>query len=175
MGKHIKPPTLVPDGVVARILALYKPEYRNVSNVHISEHKLYCNIHASAYPYTTTQLFDYITAPSATFYACQLGYVLIGALAIYHDQNTLFPTHIDIESILRLRDNALIRVSNVDTHFQKEVRLDCAIHSSMELISTRRLGVNTHCSFDFQIGDGITGHLKAVIMENDGADKQPEK
>jgi hypothetical protein len=145
------------------ILSIYKPEHRYVADASLVERRLDCSLRASRYPYTQQEIFNYLTAPTVTILACQLMYVLVGALVI--DKSPIAQSIASWEEYVNLRDRALLRIGNIKFHFKSEVVNREPIAASVAVRAAHALASAVHCRFVFSIGDGINGDAHGLIMK----------
>jgi hypothetical protein len=147
---------------IDEILNLYLPQHRYVCNAVLYGTELVCMLKPTIYPYTQGQIFRYVTAPMATLYACQLAYVLVGGMVIAnHPATSCIRTY---QSFLRLRDETLLRFARLETRFRVEVRNEWPIPAKISVESSKRFATHSHYTVEFQIGEGVTGGIHAVIV-----------
>jgi hypothetical protein len=145
-----------------QILEIYLPEHRYICSANLCDTSLTCSIKPTSYPYTQEQVFNYITAPTATLFACQLAYVLIGGMVIISHPLT---TAIKSLNIFRnVRDSALLRFAKIDLRFRSEVENKWPIHALINIDKAKRYHNSVHCSMDFCIGNGISGNIHGVLI-----------
>ena len=147
---------------ISRILDIYRPEYRYVTDAGISGFRLSCKLRQVHYPYTVNEVFKYVTAPTATFLACQLAYVLVGGLILVG--NEVASSILSWQEFIQFRDAAILRFTRCDTLFRGEVANAQNIPASISICRHRRAPFGRYCSMSFSIGGGITGKIHGAIV-----------
>lgn len=152
------------DSDVERILEIYRPEHRYVTQATLDGLKLRCVLKRTVYPYTTHDIFPYITAPTATVYSCQLAYVLVGGLALKSPAIATSLGGGNWSEFLVQRDRAWLRFTSFSTHFRSEVVNADELSAAVGIVRIRNFRSNLHCVMEFEIGHGISGAIRGVIV-----------
>jgi len=150
------------DSMVRTILDLYQPEYRFVSKAVLADLSLRCEVLPARYPYTQTQVFEYVTAPAATLIVCQLAYVLVGGLIA--TENPVVRPCISWDQFVQLRDAALLRFTRYEARFHAEVPNRVPIPCMIAMGKTKHLNSCLHCVMSFEIGNGIFGEVRSAVV-----------
>jgi hypothetical protein len=140
MSLHVSTPAIarqhqysVPSADVDRYLDIYLPEHRYVRSAILRGTVLSAVLAPSAYPYTATPLFSYVTATTAAFYLGQLAYVLIAAAISERTiESSLIP---DVATFLRFRDEGLLQFVDMKTRFSREISARCRFEAIIEVDS----------------------------------------
>jgi hypothetical protein len=148
----------ISDGEIEKILEIYRPEHRYVYDAILAGSELKCALKPTVYPYTQSEIFEYITAPTATLYSCQLCYVLVGAIA-----RRGFADSFNWEEFLRQRNTAALRFTSLDFRFRAEVCNSGRIAASIRFGRIRNLAGIVHCVMEFEIANGIHGRIQGVL------------
>ncbi len=148
---------------LSAILAIYKPEHRYVAEATLHGRELTCSLRQGTYPYTTHQIFDYITAPTLTLLACQMTYVMVAGLVLLADPITEAIGGWD--RFLQLRNDAHLRIGTMDVRFAEEVKAAKFLPATIKVQRSHTLRSVSHCRFEFSIGNGITGTIHGLIMK----------
>jgi hypothetical protein len=155
---------VLPQFAIDEILKLYLPEYRFVETASFNGFSMDATLKTTLYPYTKTQLFDYITAPTANLIGCQLTYVLTGGLLFLGTKHPSAPDF-DWDAFLRLRDKALLKFSSFKLDFRREVKNSDSLKCKAELLHIKRIMNHTHTDIRFEIEQGIQGSIHGVILD----------
>ena len=156
---------VITNQTVEKILSIYRPEHRYVGNSVLTGISMRCELRSTIYPYTTKQIFGYITAPTATIFACQLAYVLVGGMVLSNTEHLIVRRVKTWENFLSLRDEALLRFGRFDIRFFEEVENKYPISGYIEIGWTRCIGGTILSLMEFRIGDGIGGKIHAALLE----------
>jgi hypothetical protein len=151
---------------IEQVLEIYRPEHRYVTLATLHQLKLECILKPTLYPYTQHEVFGYITAPTATLYACQLAYVLMGGLSLKTPEMV---EQLGVGTWSRFvvqRDTAALRFATFSTRFRSEVENSGSIPAYIKVAQTRKARSNLHCIMEFNIGVGISGRVHAVITDS---------
>lgn len=152
----------LPEEIITKMLDIYRPEHRYIRSAIICGSSLECSLGSTEYPYTREPLFDYITAPTATLFACQLAYVLVGGMVVMNH-----PLVNLIKSLDEFRDNrdcALLRFAKINLCFRSEVENKWPIACSMCVRKSKSYLGSIHCNMVFAIGGGISGTIHGVLI-----------
>src|SRR6476619_2312154 len=147
---------------IAEILSIYTPDYRYIAEAELDNVKIRCRFRKARYPYTTDQIFDYLTAPTLTVFVCQMMYVLVGGLSL-----TRHPSIALIggwENFLNLRDKALLRIGSITTRIREEIPNEWPIDASMEMNGYHVFQSAAHCRFAYDIGGCVRGQVHGVLL-----------
>jgi len=153
---------VIPIGAVRRILDIYLPEHLYVYDAAIKGTSLSCSLNPTRYPYTARPIFNYITAPTATLFACQLAYVLIGGM--FMTQHPIASPIGTWERFFEMRDKAFLRVARISLRFDAEVANRRPIKASIGIDRAIHLRKRIHCTMSFEIGKGLSGQIHGVIV-----------
>ena len=151
------------NSTVDQILNLYLPEHRYVTDAVLKDNTLTCLLKPTLYPYTSVQLFKYITAPSATFFVCQIAYVLVGSLVLSNHQ-VARSSNLTWDKFIRLRDQTLLKFANFQVRFRSEVKNKWPIQASINIKTVHKFSKHVHCKMHFSLGTGIYGNVHTVIV-----------
>jgi len=149
---------------IAQILSIYLPDHQYVSNARITASSLECALGLTKYPYTTHSTFDYITAPTATLFVCQLAYVLVGGLTLRNPELALSLGGLSWDTFLRRRNEALLRFTNITTRFSSAVPNTGNTPAKITTTQSRRHRGLVHCRMSFTINACISGEVHGVIV-----------
>lgn len=148
---------------IAAVLSIYKPEHRYITEADLGGLHLSCSLRLSVYPYTIEQPFDYVTAPSAVLLICQMMYLLVGGLVL--EENPVADVIGGWDRFLSLRDDAFLRIGNLQTDFLAKVDNKVPISGEISIERHHRFRSVMHARFRYRIGSGIKGKVHGLILE----------
>jgi hypothetical protein len=162
IGEAASSDTILSPHEIAAILSIYTPDYRYIAQAELKNVEIRCKFRKALYPYTTDQIFDYLTAPTLTVFVCQMVYVLIGGLSLARHPS------VDLiggwENFQKLRDKALLRIGSLTTRIREEIRNEAPIDASMEMDGYHMFKSVAHCRFRYDIGGCVSGRVHGVLM-----------
>jgi hypothetical protein len=157
----LRPPLSIvalPQATVANILSLYRTEHQYVHDAVLNGTELAAMVTRPIYPYTRTDLFHYLTAPSATLVVAQLAYVLLGGLAF----SNATPYRMSFEKFCRLRDNAQLKFVDFSLRFKKEITV-FPLHCEVRILAHRKRADTLVARLGYALGAELAlGQVTAI-------------
>lgn len=143
------------------VLSIYKAEHKYVTNaVYDNQGILTCKLKSTKYPYTESDVFDYVTSVTATLFVCQLTYVLFAQLV---KENILPSLASSYEEYVYLRDTAKLKFLRFDFKFIGKVSNNDSIIGRMKFIELIEKKNKVFYKSSFIIGNGIKGELITTV------------